>query len=739
MKQTINNFPKFQAGQILTSEFLNNAFGYTEEQSRLTRSLMLGGGIVEGLHYSWSTIKKNEIKLTIRTGSAVTAEGYFLQLGKDTTFTRAVKINKIEPNPLSRGSNANTPDEMYLLFEKENAEAKSYGSVEKIPDISKFVLAIFAEFKPTDEEIKCSEVTCDIGKINFKITPRPVLIDAKFFPKPLRAKFSPIEGHVQMERFVGLSNAINVNTLMKKTRALFETNKAKVLELANRIGQLRNDKAWHKILDNDKRGTQRFYNTYKSLLYLCNEHQEIPDYYLWYLRDMGEAMNEFVDYYNDFREKYPIITVNRHHYGQIVLLGNGEACKDNAFRQTYQALTDDQDFITSSKALRRLFYRIIVMSGCFIGGDMGKSKLLPFKVTMQNPDIPLSERPIPYYYRITETLQKVWSAPMLAKKNCPNNYDKLPVTITHPANGADWALLLQGYYGKNVDGIKKLLEAFIEDNDLNIQVQSFEMNKTAIKKQHIETLKSKIFDANGISQIEKFKKEIMSMSNGLAQVHIRVPVYTGKKQDKTKLVFEEHTLSEFKETDLMMMHVAAKSKKGYRVLTKTVINGKEEFAPRTFLKKTILGNVKLKKLREEQFALITRKPILKDDPYLKIANTLLNFSKTDILKSIYNNEILSANDIEKGNNLLAGLNSNTQLLNFIQMVFYSNAANYTKAPYSQKHVAALFALKSFLEKQKDSNLRFAEFIEGSRNGSTLVLFHFRNRLIKIASIPAKKE
>ena len=297
MKQTINNFPKFQAGQILTSEFLNNAFGYTEEQSRLTRSLMLGGGIVEGLHYSWSTIKKNEIKLTIRTGSAVTAEGYFLQLGKDTTFTRAVKINKIEPNPLSRGSNANTPDEMYLLFEKENAEAKSYGSVEKIPDISKFVLAIFAEFKPTDEEIKCSEVTCDIGKINYKITPRPVLIDAKFFPKPLRAMFSPIEGHVQMERFVGLSNAINVNTLMKKTRALFETNKAKVLELANRIGQLRNDKAWHKILDNDKRGTQRFYNTYKSLLYLCNEHQEIPDYYLWYLRDMGEAMNEFVDYY----------------------------------------------------------------------------------------------------------------------------------------------------------------------------------------------------------------------------------------------------------------------------------------------------------------------------------------------------------------------------------------------------------------------------------------------------------
>ena len=369
MKQTINNFPKFQAGQILASEFLNNAFGYTEEQSRLTRSLMLGGGIVEGLHYSWSTIKKNEIKLTIRTGSAVTAEGYFLQLGKDTTFTRAVKINKIEPNPLSRGSNANTPDEMYLLFEKENAEAKSYGSVEKIPDISKFVLAIFAEFKPTDEEIKCSEVTCDIGKINYKITPRPVLIDAKFFPKPLRAMFSPIEGHVQMERFVGLSNAINVNTLMKKTRALFETNKAKVLELALRIGHLYNDKAWHKILDNDKRGTQRFYNTYKSLLYLCNEHQEIPDYYLWYLRDMGEAMNEFVDYYNDFREKYPIFTVNRHHYGQIVLLGNGEACKDNAFRQTYQALTDDQDFITSSKALRRLFYRIIVMSRCFIGGD----------------------------------------------------------------------------------------------------------------------------------------------------------------------------------------------------------------------------------------------------------------------------------------------------------------------------------------------------------------------------------
>lgn len=745
MKQTIYNFPKFQAGQILTSEFLNNAFGYTEEQSRLTRSLLLGDGIIEGLQYSYGKNSKNKATLTIRSGTAITSDGYHLHLKKDTQYTQAVKFVQeksmatVTP-PLYADSSPNVPNEMYLLFSNtESLYAKNNGTVENIPDLSDYVVALVAEFKPTDEEIKCSEVTCDIGKINYIITPRPVLIKASYFTKPLRAKFSPLNGHVQLERFVGISNAINVNTLTKKTKALFDTNKGMVLDLAKSIDDLCENKAWHKVLDNDRRATQRFHNTLQRIQDLCYGYTEIPDYYLWHLHDLGEAMNEFVDNYNEFSTKYPCISINRHKYDQFVLLGKGESYKNNEYRQTYQSVNDDKDFIVSCKVLRRLFYRIIVMSKCFIRENMDRSRLLQFKITMQNPELPLSERPIPYYYRNTQKLQSLWAAPMLAQKCRLNDYDKLPTQITHPANGANCTLLMQGYYGKDVNMVKEQLEKYIADNDLNIQIESIDMNKTAIKKQHLSTLKKDIFDANGITQIQDTKNKIQEGINKPEIIHITIPVFSGKTEGQFKVKLEEIALSAFSEETQMMMHVKPRSEKVYRVLAKTIINGKEKFIAKTIDKELTLDDTTPKKIQKQQLTIIKRNPFLKNDPFLKIANALLNFGKTNIITSIDNGEILSPDIIEKGNNLLSNISDKTLLLNFIKMAFYNKAPNYTRAPYSEKHVAAIFALKSFLEKQHDSNIRFAEFIEGSRNGSTLVLLHYHGRLIKIACIPTKKE
>ena len=89
MEQTNNNFPKFDEGQVLTSQALNNYFGYLDEQQRLTRAKLLGVGIIDGLGVNYVGSK-----LIIRKGTAVTADGYLIELPEDTTYTLMHKYDK---------------------------------------------------------------------------------------------------------------------------------------------------------------------------------------------------------------------------------------------------------------------------------------------------------------------------------------------------------------------------------------------------------------------------------------------------------------------------------------------------------------------------------------------------------------------------------------------------------------------------------------------------------------------
>jgi hypothetical protein len=68
MLPTQVNYPEFVPDQLLTSEHLNQLFGYLEEQGRLTRTNLIGIGIVCGLE-----VKTNAAgtQITITKGCGV--------------------------------------------------------------------------------------------------------------------------------------------------------------------------------------------------------------------------------------------------------------------------------------------------------------------------------------------------------------------------------------------------------------------------------------------------------------------------------------------------------------------------------------------------------------------------------------------------------------------------------------------------------------------------------------------
>lgn len=70
-----NNYPVFEPDQVLTNKHLNNVVDYLEQQNRLTRTKLVGSGIVCGLDIQWDASV-----LSISKGSALTSQGYMLLL-----------------------------------------------------------------------------------------------------------------------------------------------------------------------------------------------------------------------------------------------------------------------------------------------------------------------------------------------------------------------------------------------------------------------------------------------------------------------------------------------------------------------------------------------------------------------------------------------------------------------------------------------------------------------------------
>jgi hypothetical protein len=79
----VTKYPQFEPNQVLTSTQLNDLFGYTDEQNRLTRTNLIGIGIVCGLDIQ--TIPTGNI--TITRGCGVSSEGYLITQDNDVTYS----------------------------------------------------------------------------------------------------------------------------------------------------------------------------------------------------------------------------------------------------------------------------------------------------------------------------------------------------------------------------------------------------------------------------------------------------------------------------------------------------------------------------------------------------------------------------------------------------------------------------------------------------------------------------
>ncbi len=82
MADILNTYPVFESNQVLTSTQLNSLVNYLDQQNRLTRTRLIGMGVVCGLELSHDPATD---EITISKGTGITSEGYLISMGECVT------------------------------------------------------------------------------------------------------------------------------------------------------------------------------------------------------------------------------------------------------------------------------------------------------------------------------------------------------------------------------------------------------------------------------------------------------------------------------------------------------------------------------------------------------------------------------------------------------------------------------------------------------------------------------
>lgn len=173
MQASHTEYPIFEANQVLTHQQLNAAVNYLEEQERLTRTNLIGIGIVCGLELKLTT---NPITLHLSQGCGISSEGYLLVEPQNLALV-AYKADYQLPIELSYPSFIDsTTNQQYPLWELFEAGTDDTLSLNHDSSfISDKAVLLFLELKKEDLR-NCGPNNCDDKGSRVTVTVRRLLI-----------------------------------------------------------------------------------------------------------------------------------------------------------------------------------------------------------------------------------------------------------------------------------------------------------------------------------------------------------------------------------------------------------------------------------------------------------------------------------------------------------------------------------------------------------------------------------
>jgi len=445
MLPTQINYPQFVPDQLLTSEHLNQLFGYLEEQDRLTRTNLIGIGIACGLEVR---INAAGTEVTITKGCGVTSEGYLVAI-PETTYTSSKPYNAIQERIYDRFADAGK-NQRFPIDELKQAAVEEGTSPLSLAGLSDKVVLLFVEI--LEEGAKnCNPNSCDDKGVHVTVTFRPLLIDRKDADSMNKDQALPKAIHnladIKMRRYdVKATN-------LPDTAAVFEAYR----EVLNAAFLKRTEEVLSKCY--------AIFKPFLADLYTSDPFAGLAGNFKFLHEGMMSPeqllnLQYYYDLFSDLLLSYGELKKNgsellgiccpdhnlfpRHLFLDLILSDAGNSTGN--YRQNFIPSPILQGNSASLNELRSLFTRLVLLLKKFFippviipGKSLSRKPAADENIRItpsQYGDVPLSDKAIPFYYQVTDGPVKLldhWNF----KKSAAGSQDKNLSYYAATYNAAD--------------------------------------------------------------------------------------------------------------------------------------------------------------------------------------------------------------------------------------------------------------------------------------------------------------
>ncbi len=501
MKSIKNQYPVYLPDQFLTSDNLNESFGFLECHERVTRSMIIGQGIIDGLDYSYTTTGTKVKSVDIKSGYGSSKDGYFLFLPEesvaDKTQNYQYSMNWLIPakifDPLA--ADDKTVPALRLLTEgdlkvPELKEAAKLIDITESDLLGKYRLALFADIKVTKLG-NCSPGNCNIKGEEDSINTIVLLIDiatANF------AKINPAFSALPGLMLLGLnkiSSFANKSDFKNRVTTIAVHNLGLISEKMKDISE-----ASAVLITTESNRLKSAMNKLNDIIKNIGAATDIIEYYLLFANDLQLAINEYILHYNNFISKY-YTTDEVPRFNRMLVLGQFQAASPDPYRYLWTSPLSSRDRRASYFIMANLCKRIAVLISHFteakaldtlLGQYYGtkaetRLKLIPDK----GYSFKLGDRSVPYYYDVLkngfELLNQSWRTQDLDNRTdlVFNYFDDINSSRKHFAlpftfNLSEFPFFrIEGHIGLETEDASATLQSMIKKLDIPLQVITVEL------------------------------------------------------------------------------------------------------------------------------------------------------------------------------------------------------------------------------------------------------------------------
>ncbi len=528
----VNEYHYFEDNQVLTAQHLNNVIEFLDRRDRLTRTRLLGTGIVCGLEVSTDPASS---QITITKGAAITTDGDLLHIDADTPYSRIRPF--VDDNaryaPFRQAADTNAQIRLWQLFEADS-EADNLSDLNDFAASNNFgnlavVLYLNSFLQPPED---CTEVDCENKGPHQRATLTALLVN--------KADLDNIGLTAQNQYFQLPDIAIRkvdltTGTINNRTTLLSRFNDAITTSRDELIDALAMSCSLYPELLNpaynnstpETRWRNRLNTIFNSSL---NSQRPIATIKYDFMKDLAAAYSEFRETVFDL---YVDCCPEPDHFAKHVMLSElvpDSDCRPASYRHYFSESPILNHKDRRVKKAQFLHQRIDAMISGF---RLTRIPNLPIQITPSSyGDYSLGQKAIPFYYQHNDPqaydMNRLWD--FEARRRCQHNnllgYHALRYSssdaVTDPlayCREDRNFYRIEGHLNKNIEAAEQEINNLRQEFNLDFKLETIQVEdslptirlrpgrfKFPSIKFHFRNYREDLLDK--LSSVDNFKNEL---------------------------------------------------------------------------------------------------------------------------------------------------------------------------------------------------------------------------------------